>query len=110
MSSATVSDTNQLRWAMEARKNQSIQDAISRRIDIEQRAYSLVNAHCHFHRRAGLFEFTCEKDVLIVRGNVPTFYLKQVLQSALQDLEGIRTIDNRVTVISSQGVSSCIED
>jgi hypothetical protein len=95
---------------MEAGQYQSIQQATSRRIDIEQRAYSLVNEHCHFHRRAGRFEFICDEDVLIVRGNVPTFYLKQVLQSALQDLDGIRTVDNRVNVISSQGVSSSLRD
>jgi hypothetical protein len=75
-------------------------------MEIEQRAFEVVNSHCHFHRRAGRFEFQCDEDVLIVRGSVPTFYLKQVLQCALRDLEGIRGIDNRVTVVSSFGLSS----
>jgi hypothetical protein len=76
-----------------------------RRLIIEQQAYSLVDSHCHFHRRAGRFEFQCHEDVLIVRGNVPTFYLKQLLQCVLRDVEGIRAIDNQVMVISSQGLS-----
>jgi hypothetical protein len=90
---------------MEAREYHSTAEKALRSVDIEQQAHTLVNAHCHFHRRAGRFEFTCDEDVLIVRGNVPTFYLKQVLQSVLQDLEGIRTIDNRVAVVSSHGLS-----
>jgi hypothetical protein len=76
-----------------------------RRMTIEQQAYSLVDSHCHFHRRAGRFEFHCDEDVLIVRGNVPTFYLKQLLQCVLQDVEGVRSIDNQVIVISGQGLS-----
>jgi hypothetical protein len=74
-------------------------------MNIELQAYLLVDAHHHFHRRAGRFEFQCEEDVLVVRGSVPTFYLKQVLQCALRDLEGVRGIDNQVTVVSSHGLS-----
>ena len=91
---------------MEPTEHVSISGDGFRRMEIEQRAYDVVNAHYHFHRRAGRFEFQCDEDVLIVRGNVPTFYLKQVLQCALRDLDGIRGIDNRVTVVSSFGLSS----
>jgi hypothetical protein len=41
--------------------------------------------------------------VLIVRGAVPTFYLKQVLQSVLKDIEGIRMIENQVQVMPAVG-------
>ncbi len=41
-------------------------------------------------------QYECETDVLTVRGIVPTFYLKQLLQSALKDLN-VR-IDNQVAV------------
>jgi hypothetical protein len=37
--------------------------------------------------------------VLIVRGQVPTFFLKQVLQRTLMELEGIERIDNQVEVV-----------
>jgi hypothetical protein len=41
---------------------------------------------------------------------VPTFYLKQVLQCVLRDVEGVRGIDNQVVVISSQGLSGFLGD
>lgn len=68
--------------------------------EIEQRAHAIVGAHHHFHGRAAHFAFECREGVLIVRGSVSTFYLKQVLQRVLKDVDGIRTIDNQVTVIS----------
>jgi len=48
----------------------------------------------------------CAGGVLMLRGRVPTFYLKQVLQSLLKGLEGVERIDNRVDVVSAQGLSS----
>ena len=80
------------------------------RMSIEQQAYHLVDSHDHFRRRAGRFEFHCDEDVLIVRGNVPSFYLKQVLQCVLRDVEGVRGIDNQVMVISSRGLSGLSEN
>ncbi|MEX2306032.1 MAG: hypothetical protein WD738_00465 [Pirellulales bacterium] len=65
---------------------------------IVERAYAVVDAHTHFRGRAARFEFVCREDVLIVRGAVPTFYLKQLLQSVLKDVDGVRVIDNQVTV------------
>jgi hypothetical protein len=72
------------------------------RMSIEQQAYHLVDSDHHFRRRAGQFEFQCDEDVLIVRGSVPSFYLKQVLQSVLRQIEGVRGIDNQVMVNSNR--------
>jgi hypothetical protein len=77
---------------------------------VEQSAHALVNAHPHFHGRAAQFEFVCREEVLVVRGLVPTFYLKQVLQTVLKDLDGVRLIDNRVTVTSLDGLSGILRD
>jgi hypothetical protein len=44
--------------------------------------------------------------VLLLRGRVPTFYLKQMLQSWLKDLDGVSRIDNQVDVVSATGLSS----
>ncbi len=74
--------------------------------DIAWRARAKVDSHTHFAGRARGFEFVVRNDVLVLRGSVPSFYLKQVLQHALKDLEGIRWIDNQVTVVSSEGLSS----
>lgn len=42
----------------------------------------------------------------MIRGRVPTFYLKQLLQDALKQVEGVRRIDNRIEVVTSDGLSS----
>ena len=77
---------------------------------VEQCAHALVNAHPHFHGRAARFEFVCREEVLVVRGLVPTFYLKQVLQTVLKGLDGIRLIDNQVTVVSPDGLSGLLRE
>jgi len=74
--------------------------------DVTEDVRSLLANHPHFHGRANTFEFfECDR-VLLVRGQVPSFYLKQVLQTALRDVAGIRRIDNRVEVVSPDGLSS----
>jgi hypothetical protein len=73
---------------------------------IEQRAHEILSQHCHFRGRAVTFQYEYREEVLIVRGLVPSFYLKQVLQTALMELDGVAQIDNRVDVISSHGLSS----
>lgn len=44
--------------------------------------------------------------VLILHGRVPTFYMKQILQTRLRDIDGVARIDNQVDVVSSNGLSS----
>ena len=43
---------------------------------------------------------------LTLKGQLPSFYLKQVLQTLLRDVQGVKLIDNQVDVISSTGLSS----
>lgn len=66
--------------------------------EIEHRAFALVNCHDHFLAQARRFEFIYCDDVLIVRGHVPSYYLKQVLERVLSELDGVYRIDNQVTV------------
>lgn len=63
-------------------------------------AYAALESHPHFRGRARNFELSCDGNVLVVRGAVPSYYLKQVLQTALKDVEGLRRIDNQVSVRS----------
>ena len=44
--------------------------------------------------------------ILTLRGRVPTFYLKQILQTLLARVDGVRSIDNQVDVSSATGLSS----
>ena len=43
---------------------------------------------------------------LTLKGRLPSFYLKQVLQTLLCDIEGVEIIDNQVDVNSSTGLNN----
>jgi len=70
----------------------------------------LIESHAQFIGRARLFEFHYSDDVLVVRGSVPSFYLKQIIQSVLKNLDGVRLIDNQVNVDWNDGVIGPIEN
>ena len=70
-------------------------------LDAPQRARDLLNRHQHFCGRADGFKFEWVDDVLVVKGTVPTYYLKQLLQSALKKMDDSR-IDVRVDVVRSE--------
>jgi hypothetical protein len=55
----------------------------------------LRSVHCDF-----------DGEVLSVHGRLPSFYLKQLVQSLLGGLDGVHRIDNRVAVVSAFGRSS----
>ena len=50
--------------------------------------------------------FSYAQGVLTLEGRLKSFYLKQMLQTLLRDLDGVTRIDNRVDVVSSTGLSS----
>ena len=83
------------------RQKLSIVGLASRRVATTRRprqypyAFYFRNIECDF-----------AKGVLTLRGRVPTFYLKQVLQARLTDLDGVVEIHNQVDVVSSSGLSS----
>lgn len=47
-----------------------------------------------------------DNGLLTLRGKVPTFYLKQVLQERLRGIDHVKKIENEVDVVSSTGLSS----
>ena len=69
---------------------------------IEQAASNLLASNFHFHGRQDDFaiQFDEESCVLTVGGTVPSFYLKQLVQTVLRNLEGVSRIDNQVKVAS----------
>jgi hypothetical protein len=73
--------------------------------DLAQQAATIVAEDPVFRGRSTHFQFEIRDDVIIVRGELPSFYLKQLLQKALKKLDGIRYIDNQVNVVSSDGLS-----
>jgi hypothetical protein len=72
---------------------------------IESQARLLLEGHAHFRGRSAMFEFEYRAGMLTVSGTVPSYYLKQMLQCALRNLEGVRAVENNVTVMSVEFVS-----
>jgi len=75
-------------------------------IDPIRTARALLATHDHFFGRTQGFEFEQAEEVLVVRGQVPTFYLKQVLQTVLREVAGVERVENLVDVVCSDGLSS----
>jgi hypothetical protein len=71
---------------------------ISHAREIERRAFARVNAHDHFLGQARRFNFACRDNVLVVRGHVPSSYLKQVLERVLSEVDGVDLVDDQVSV------------
>ncbi len=42
----------------------------------------------------------CQQGVLVLRGCLPSYYLKQLAQEAVAHLDGVKRIDNRIEVLS----------
>lgn len=55
-------------------------------------------------------EFEYDQGRLTLCGRVPSFYLKQMLQELLRDIEHVRQIENHVDVVNSNGLSSVPAD
>jgi len=71
--------------------------------ELARRSVTENCSYCYYFRRVS---FRFHDSVLVVEGQVPSFYLKQVLQTLLAGVDGIDEIDNRVDVVNSRGVSS----
>ena len=73
---------------------------------IEQLAKKRLSEDCpySFYFREISVDFA--NRTLVLRGRVPSFYLKQVLQTLLTKVDGVSQIDNQVDVTSSTGLSS----
>ena len=43
----------------------------------------------------------CREGVLVLRGRLPSYYLKQVAQESVARLEGVARIDNQIQVVTA---------
>ena len=73
---------------------------------LEARARHSIEQDSGYAFRFRFIQFSSRQGVLTVRGCLPSFYLKQVLLSHLQRLDGLHQIDDQVDVVSSNGLSS----
>ena len=75
--------------------DERIHETVRRRID-----------GCSYKFIFGNVTWHCNDGHLTLRGCVPSFYLKQVLQELLHGIERVKLITNSVDVVSSTGMSS----
>ncbi len=66
----------------------------------------MLDNHRVLHGHLGTLELDYEAGTLILKGQLPSFHLKQVLQTALRGIPSVDRIENRVDVVSSRGLSS----
>lgn len=70
---------------------------------VSQAAESRLRGSSHLflrHVRCGY-----DQGRLQLEGKVPSFYLKQLAQSLVQGVQGVERVDNRLTVVSANGIS-----
>ncbi len=67
---------------------------------LESEARRRLDAHHLFRGRSGTVQIEVAEGVLVLSGRLPSFYLKQALQTDLKQMSGIRQIVNRVEVFS----------
>jgi len=73
---------------------------------IVSQAHERLCQHDHFRCRCDSIDIDCREGRLVLMGRLPSFYLKQVLQTVLRGLPGVQRIDNQIDVISPTGLSS----
>ena len=73
-------------------------------VRIETEAQGRLRQAGHYYLRS--MHCTVANGVLTLRGQVPNYYLKQLVQSLLIDIDGLRAIDNAIEVVSATGISS----
>ena len=76
------------------------------RVAIEDLVHRKLAESGYFSCRSRQISCEYHHGVLTLRGRVPSFYLKQMAQAVLKDIDGIERIDNQVDVVSSTGLSS----
>jgi osmotically-inducible protein OsmY len=65
-------------------------------------ASDLAERRLHRHSHLALRRVRCEvkNGLLVLHGCLPSYYLKQVAQSLVCGLEGIRGVENRIEVVA----------
>ena len=86
--------------------------AESQQTDVWEAVHGRLKESILLNRYIDSLQWEAKDDILVLTGNLPSFYLKQVLQTALQNLPGIARLDNQVQVANSRDLSSvtCVRE
>lgn len=83
---------------------QAVEDAGCQSIVEKRIRERLENCSWSYYFKQITWNF--QRGRLALKGRVPTFYMKQILQEMLRDIELVELIVNEVDVVSSTGLSS----
>ncbi len=61
-------------------------------------ARSRLERDSYFRGRSNCIRIDEDDGTLVLHGRVPSYYLKQILQTTLGEIVGVKAIDNRVEV------------
>jgi hypothetical protein len=78
----------------------------SNRGELSAVARQQLERHPHFRGRVNALTIDQHGKTLYLAGQLPTFYLKQLVQEVVRRLPGVQNIHNEIDVISPYGVSS----
>lgn len=68
---------------------------------IEIRVATTIIGHPQLSRLSPQLSFYFTDGCLMIAGQVPSFYLKQVVQEVARKIDGVRTVENRIEVSNS---------
>ncbi len=74
---------------------------------IEAEVRDRLKWHDSFRGHLESLTFELVEGTLILTGRLPSFYLKQMLQTTLKTVSGVKRIDNRVDVVPPRCDRSC---
>lgn len=69
--------------------------------DVLEHVHRYLEKHFVFHCHLASLRFDYQNGRLFLAGQLPSFYLKQLLQTALKQIPGVNQIVNRVNVVSN---------
>jgi hypothetical protein len=69
--------------------------------DVEQVARERLSQDWSYATNFERISLHYEDGILTLHGRLPSFYLKQVLQTRLRGIDGVERIDNRVDVLDT---------
>ena len=76
------------------------------RTDLGHLARKHLECHPHFRGRLSGLHIEQRGRTLYISGQLPTFYLKQLVQEAVRNLPGVQHVRNEIDVVCPNGVSS----
>lgn len=91
-------ETNETMIAISDRKNRSARRIQKQPNSIATHARRTLEQSNLFRGRSKLIQIDENDGRLVLQGRLPSYYLKQMLQTLLRDIDGVERIDNQVSV------------